>query len=194
MRMISRRNAFRVMFVLISAMVSYLFIDKWIKIFSLPNISLLHKKKALIAEIAELTIPKTDTPGAKDAKVEDFIIGVIEFCSDIKTQNNFVNGLNRLEAHAIDNYHRPFLSCSHEEKIQILTYFENGSRYRYNILGKISSKFLGRPFIIKFKELAVEGYCTSQLGATKGLAYDYIPVRYEPCVRLQKNQRSWATK
>ena len=40
-------------------------------------LKLLHKKKFLIAELAEVIIPRTDTPGAKDAKVEDYIIKMI---------------------------------------------------------------------------------------------------------------------
>ncbi|MGY0037942.1 gluconate 2-dehydrogenase subunit 3 family protein [Pedobacter sp. NJ-S-72] len=55
-------------------------------------------------------------------------------------------------------------------------------------------KFLGIPFFIILKQLTVEGYCTSQTGATKGLAYDYIPRTFASCIPLTKNQRSWATK
>lgn len=161
---------------------------------SLPNISLLHKKKALIAEIAEMIIPRTNTPGAKDAKVEDFIIGMIEFCSDTKTQNNFISGLDKLEKYTLDNYGHSFIACNLAEKIEILTYFENNSRYKYHILNKINYKILGRPFILRFKELTVEGYCTSKWGATKGLAYDYIPVTYEACIPLMSNQTAWATR
>ncbi len=191
---ISRRNALKAIFVLISVVLSYLFIHKWINIFATPDLSVLHKKKRLIAEIAEIIIPRTDTPGAKDAKVEDFIIGIIEFCSDVKTQNNFLNGLRNLERYATDNYQHAFLECTQNEKITILNYLENSSKFRYNILNKIYNKILGKPFIFKFKELTVEGYCTSKLGATEGLAYDYIPVFYEPCITLEKNQKAWATK
>ncbi|TCD01701.1 gluconate 2-dehydrogenase subunit 3 family protein [Pedobacter psychroterrae] len=192
--MIGRRSALKAIFMLISALVSYLFIYKWINIISNPNLSLLHKKKSLIAEIAEIMIPRTETPGAKDVKVEDFILGMIEFCTDIKTQNSFINGLERFELHCLNNYHHSFLKCSHQEQIQILTYFEKDAKFRYNIINKINNKILGKPFIVKFKELAVEGYCTSKLGATIGLAYDYLPVRYDGCVILQQNQKSWATR
>ena len=191
---ISRRISIKVLLASIALIISSLSIYKWIGIVSLPHLSLLHKKKVLIAEIAELIIPRTNTPGAKDAKVEDFIINIIEFCSDKTTQKNFLEGLAKLESHALNNYHRDFLQCDHSEKIQILNYLENGAKYNFDILNKVSNKVLGKPFIIKFKELAVEGYCTSQLGATQGLAYDYLPVNFEACIPIQRNQRAWATK
>ena len=192
--MISRRTAIKIIFLVSSAIIFFLLVDKWLKVFSLPKLSLLDKKKSLIAEIAEVIIPGTDTPGAKDAHVEDFIIGMIEFCSDRKTQNNFIIGLLELENYAIDEYGSPFVTCDSFEQSAILTFFEKKAHYQIIILNKVRNKLMGKPFIIKFKELTVEGYCTSELGATRGLAYDYIPEIYNACIRLEPNQRAWATK
>ena len=192
--MISRRNAIKALLLVSTAVISFFLIDKWLKIISLPDLSLLHKKKSIIAEIAELIIPKTDTPGAKDAKVEEFIIGIIEFCSDRKTQNNFLIGLRRLEDLSIDKYGKAFLSCAVSEQLALLTHLENNALYQVNILNKIRNKLIGKPFIVRFKELAAEGYCTSYAGATKGLSYDYLPITYNACINLESNQRSWATR
>lgn len=192
--MISRRNAVKTLLLVSTAIISFFLIDRWIKIIGLPDLSLLHKKKLLIAEIAELIIPKTDTPGAKDAKVEEFIIGIIEFCSDRKTQNNFLIGLQRMEDLSVDKYGKPFLNCAISDQLALLTYLENNALYQVNILNKIRNKLIGKPFIVRFKELAAEGYCTSYVGATRGLSYDHLPVTYVACINLESNQRSWATK
>ena len=192
--MISRRNAVKALLLVSSAIISFFLVDRWLKIISIPDLALLHRKKMLIAEIAELIIPKTDTPGAKDAKVEDFIIGIIEFCSDRKTQNNFISGLQSLESLSEDKYGKSFLNCPTSERLALLTSLENNAFYQVNILNKIRNKLIGKPFIIRFKELAAEGYCTSYAGATKGLSYDYLPITYEACINLESNQRSWATK
>ena len=192
--MISRRNAIKVIFVLSSAIISFLLLEKWFKVNSLPKLLVLHQKKMLIAGIAELIIPRTDSPGAKDAKVEAFIINMIEFCSDRRTQNNFINGLQKLELYSVNEYGKDFMICPASEQLAVLTHFENTALYQNNILNKIRNKLIGKPFIMHFKELTVEGYCTSYEGATKGLIYDYIPVSYESCIPLNPNQRSWATK
>jgi hypothetical protein len=61
------------------------------------------------------------------------------------------------------------------------------------MLNKINKKLFGESFFFKLKELTIEGYCLSQPGATIGLAYDYIPGKYEGCTPLKPNQKSWAT-
>ena len=150
--------------------------------------------KNLIADLAETIIPQTDTPGAKDAKVEDFILKMLEFCTEPRTQHKFLTGLVELGQYTINNYNQTFLKCTKADKIAILNHFEDQSKYSINIINKFNNKFLGKPFFVKLKELTAEGYCTSQLGATKGLAYDYIPSSYQACIPLKKNQKSWATK
>lgn len=150
--------------------------------------------KIVISELAETIIPRTDTPGAKDAGVELFIIDMLENCTGAKEQNNFMKGLKDLETYTSDQYKSTFVQCNRAAKMEILKHFEKKSNYPYAILNKIDGKLFGTPFFKKLKELTVEGYCTSQIGATKGLAYDYIPGTYDSCIPLTKNQRSWATK
>lgn len=164
---------------------------------SLPeeiNVNDLPQKKQLLAELAETIIPRTDTPGAKDAGVEDFIIKMIRNCTDQKTQHNFLRGLSGLEKYSADNYGKPFTSCKEAERTEILKHFESRSDYRINIINKINKKLLGTPFFTRLRDLTVEGYCTSMLGATKGMAYDYIPVTFQACVPITPNQKAWATK
>jgi hypothetical protein len=157
------------------------------------SIEALPQKKQLLAELAETIIPRTDTPGAKDAKVEEFIIKMIKEI-DPKTQRNFLAGLGNLEKYTIDKYDHPFTDCTAEQKNAVMKHFEGKAVYSIGILNKISNKLLGIPFFTQLKDLTVEGYCTSQLGTTQGMAYDYIPVKFNALVPLQKNQKAWATK
>jgi hypothetical protein len=158
------------------------------------DFNLLHQKKKLIAELAEVIIPRTDTPGAKDVKAEDYILRVLEFCTAYREQNFFLNGLLDVESYASDKYNREFVNCTKDQKISIVKHFEDKSDYHIAILNKINNKIIGEPFFVKLKNLTVEGYCMSEIGATKGLAYDLVPVKFESCIPLKANQRSWATK
>ncbi|MBB5436375.1 hypothetical protein HDC92_000039 [Pedobacter sp. AK017] len=158
------------------------------------DLEMLGTNKSLIAELAETIIPRTDTPGSKDAKVEEFIISFITECTGEQNQNLFMNGLLDLKDYTLDTYKSSFESCTQDQKIKILGHFEQQAESRFEIVNKIRNKFLGRPFFVQLKELTVIGYCTSYLGATEGLAYDYIPSSYQPCIKLLPNQKSWATK
>ncbi|TKB99653.1 gluconate 2-dehydrogenase subunit 3 family protein [Pedobacter cryotolerans] len=159
-----------------------------------PAIYLLSDYKDLIAELAETIIPATHTPGAKAANVQDFIINIITNCTGKEDQNNFIIGLQDLEQYCYSNYDLAFTDCTLTQKIETLNYFEQKDTYRYNILNKVNMKLFGLAFIFQLKSLTVQGYCMSYQGATKGLAYDFIPKVYQPCLPLQPNQKSWATK
>ena len=47
----------------------------------------------LISELVDVIIPATDTPGAREAKVQAYVIDYMESCSSNKEYNNFLNGL-----------------------------------------------------------------------------------------------------
>lgn len=152
----------------------------------------LYLQKGLIAELAETIIPATDTPGAKDAKVEDFIIKMILEDEPSKTQNRFLSGLRDLQSYSKKRYGKPFQNCSSLDKITILDYYENKD-FKSEILKKIEEKLFGESFFSTLKHLTVIGFCTSKIGATEALAYDYIPINYQACIPLLKGQKSWAT-
>lgn len=190
----NRRTSIKSILALSVISVSSFSVYEWLKYNHKIDFKLLTQKKKTIAELAETIIPRTDTPGAKDAKVEEFILGTLEFCCDQKTQNIFYIGLLDLEKYASNTYNREFINCSKVEKINILQHFEDKAVYHTAVLNKINDKLLGKPFIVKLKELTIDGYCTSQLGATQGLAYDFIPSTFQACIPLGRNQHSWATK
>jgi len=159
-----------------------------------PDLAYLYKKRRLLADLAEVIIPRTETPGAKDAGVQDFIIDMIALGSDVMPQRIFIEGLKDLENYCIETYNKDFFSLTDTEKIGVLKHFESKATYSNRLVNKIKDKLFGHAFFHRLKDLTVEGYCTSQVGATQGLAYDYLPSTYESCTMLTKNQRSWATK
>ncbi len=189
-----RRNSLKGIGALILVGITSVSTFKWIN--SVVKIDFKHliEKKTLIAELAETIIPRTTTPGAKDAKVEDYILRMLASCTTVSGQHIFLNRLTDLEDYAVKNYNSGFVNCSVINKTQILKHFESKGTYTYPILNKLNNKLLGKPFFVQLKELTVQGYCNSELGATKGLAYDYVPSTYQACARLAENQLSWATK
>lgn len=169
-------------------------IFKWVRLNEPIDPGQLIKKREVLAELAELIIPATDTPGAKAAGVHDYIINVVINCNQPKEQENFLHGIESLEGYALQNYGRDFLKCSLKQRTETLEYFDQHGEFSNRILNKINNKIFGQPFFPHLKALTIQGYCVSMLGATQGLAYDYIPGTYEACIPLLKNQRSWATK
>lgn len=162
--------------------------------FKTPDKSKLHTAERLIDALAETIIPRTDTPGASDAKVYSFILWSLRENVSKKSLNNFIDNLIELKDKAYKDYKKPFEECSQTERETILSYYELESNRASGIIGKIQGKLLGESFFGLLKKLTVEGYCTSELGTNLGLAYDHIPQTYQHCVPLKPNQKAWATK
>ncbi|WP_316836942.1 gluconate 2-dehydrogenase subunit 3 family protein [Pedobacter nutrimenti] len=166
---------------------------KFFQLNKVPDLKNLEKNRKLIAEIAETIIPSGDSPGAKDVQVEDFIIKMVKDCTETRSQNSFMYGLEELKEYTTENFGKSFLQCNEKQRIIALTHFENKDDADH-FVRKIRKKVMGDSFLMTIKNYTVIGYCSSELGATHGLAYDYIPSNFEACVPLKAGQRSWATK
>ncbi len=167
---------------------------QWYKNSRKADLSDLVEYKDLLNELAETIIPRTETPGAKDAKVGEFIYKMVMDCTDTKSQNKFVNGLHDIEVYSNSKYGASFTKCTTEQKETILVHFEKQGKPRISIWGKIRRKFLGLPFFTTLKEYTVLGYCTSQQGANSALDYDYVPKQFIACMTVEPTKKSWATK
>lgn len=157
------------------------------------QVSDLAERRELIASLADTIIPGTSSPGAGEAGVASYIVLYLNDCATENERSRFLSGLERVTAYATRKFDAPFERCNQADRIRILTKFERQSTFGIAILDKIRDRVFGEPFIIQLKRLTVVGYCTSELGATRGLAYDYIPVVYEPCMALTPDQRVWST-
>jgi hypothetical protein len=167
---------------------------KWYSLTKTPDKNYLFDKKSLLAELAETIIPATDTPGAKEAGVADFMIQFLNNCTDTKTLNRFVNGLQELEDYTRSRYHHEFNECSSEEKQAVLNYFDQQSRPLNTLFEKVKNKYSGIPFFVTLKTYTVHGYCISEKGAGLGMHYIAVPGKYLSCIPLEPNQKAWATK
>ena len=63
----------------------------------LQHLDISATQEKLLAEIAELIIPKTDTPGAKDLKLHLFVLKMLDDCYDKQEQESFMKGLKSFE-------------------------------------------------------------------------------------------------
>jgi hypothetical protein len=115
----------------------------------------LEAHSTLIAELTEVIIPSSTTPGAKEAMVHQYIIRYMEDCSPMKEYNNFVNGLTDLQEDCNNTYNHNFEKCTAVEKIKIIENLDN-NQGSISLLTKISNKLQGRSFFDILKTLTIE--------------------------------------
>jgi hypothetical protein len=147
----------------------------------------------LIAELVDVIIPPTTSPGAKSARVQDYVFNYMQDCSNTKEYNSFINGLTDLQEASNNKYKQNFELCTLEQKTEILEDLSKNWNSK-GLLLKVGNKLLGRSFFDSLKTLTIEGYCTSLAGATKHLEYSAIPGKYIAVTQLESNQKAWATK
>ncbi len=145
----------------------------------------------LVSQVSEIIIPKTDTPGAKDAGVPGFIDQLLNEVYSKEDQDSFLAALKEFDDAAKKDQGDPFIELSAEKQ----TAFVNAQHEAAVKAHKETSPPPSRPFILMMKELTMLGYFTSQPGATEVLQYDPVPGAYKGCIPLSEagNGKTWAT-
>jgi hypothetical protein len=135
---------------------------------------------ALLDEIADTIIPRTDTPGAKDAGVGAFMARMVDNTYFPSEQDAFRRGLDELrDRHG-------FLRLDSQERTALLTRIDAEARRFIRVSGQPP-----HPFTL-IKQLALHGFFTSEVGSKEVLRYVATPGRYEGDVPYAKGDRAWA--
>lgn len=127
----------------------------------------------LLAEIVDTIIPATNTPGAKDLGVHQFILKMLADCYVKKEQTRFVNGLTELEKIVKATYGHAFTACTPAQRLEILIARETATQ----ILPSEQEPFF--PFL---KNLTIQGYLNSEYVMREVYKYELAPARFHGCV------------
>jgi len=138
----------------------------------------------LVATVAELIIPATDTPGARSAGVHGFIDQMLTRGYTPEERDHFLAGLADLDARAPGG--SGFLAASPEAQTEILTTLEAEAREARR------SGDGPPPFFHMMKELTLTGYYTSEVGATQELQYVHVAGSYNGDVPLSEAGRAYS--
>lgn len=142
---------------------------------NLAAFSLTEIQQKIVAEIAELIIPKTNTVGAKDVGVPAFIEMMLRDCYKAPEHQSFTDGLASME-----QLH--FLELNNDERRGVLKLLEQETKKN---TGKTT------PFWRLIKELTLLGYFTSEAGIKASFEYVQVPGKLE-LIKLKPNQKSYA--
>lgn len=165
---------------------------------------------ALLDEIAETILPKTSTPGAKDAGCGAQMAVQITDCYNATEQGWFVDGLKQLRARSQQDYKLDFMQLSKEQRHQLLVKLDVEAKARNAEIyasandstnsRKKSSANTGKSvadntphYFTLLKQLTLFVFFTSKVGATEVLRYSAIPGKYEGNLPYKKGDRAWAT-
>ncbi|MFT4092678.1 MAG: gluconate 2-dehydrogenase subunit 3 family protein [Niabella sp.] len=173
---------------------------------------------AYLDEIGETILPRTATPGAKDAKIGEFINVMVRDCYTPEDQKVFKEGLAKIETLSKEKYNNGFMQLQPQQRTALLTALDKEAnaytqtddyKSKQAALDKeesakdaveeskgnfgYSKARIPKHYFSMMRELTLLGFFTSEPGATKALRYAAVPGKYDPCIPYQKGDRGWAT-
>jgi hypothetical protein len=143
------------------------------------------ERAAMLEALVDTILPATETPGARQARVQVFVDLALRDCYTAAEQKLFADGLEALAGECQARHGRPFEACSPEQRHALLVPLDAAS-YAPDTGARGS-------FIRILKDLTLVGFFTSRIGATQVLAYEAVPGGYRGCLELRPGQKAWAT-
>lgn len=168
---------------------------------------------ALLDEIGETIIPTTTTPGAKAAKVGEFMKVMVTDCYTPREQATFNNGLTAFDEACRKTNNKSFLECTPQQRHDFLLNLEKEAaaynkkrdeedlpkreeieKVNETVSWKDQKVFEGAPshYYTMMKQLTVLGFFTSKTGMTETLRHVAVPGRYDGNAPYKKGEKAWA--
>jgi gluconate 2-dehydrogenase gamma chain len=132
---------------------------------------------ALLKEVVDIIIPRTDTPGAVDAGVPALFDSVMRNWASHERQEQFRALLQQIDQAAVV-HGGEFLALERARRIEVLVAFDQA---------QMSDKVYK-----KFKELVLTLFYLSEVGATQELQYEHTPGRWVASVKITPDTRGSA--
>jgi hypothetical protein len=141
---------------------------------------LTREELALTGVLAELIIPRTDTPGALDVRAHQTIDHLLKVCTPEARQADFRAGLARINEGA----GKPFATLPAARQVALLQALDEGR-----------APFTpgDMHFFRRLKSYVAFAYYTSEAGATRELVYLPYPGGFKGHVKVTRSTRTWAT-
>lgn len=130
----------------------------------------------LMAELCETILPKTNTPGAKDALCHRYIDEMLTHFYDAKKQTEYREALKVFNDKSKSKYSKAFVALNTHEREEILGMVAKEEKAK-----KDEDKSIR--IFRELKDATISGYFTSEVGAKGGLC-EFIPVPgpYQGCI------------
>ena len=149
-------------------------------------------QRRIIAAMAEVIIPETETPGAIAAGVPRYIELMAADWLNAQEQAIFSAGVAAMETDIPAQYGEAFDQLDARQQLAIMQELEEqaGDSNWYQF-GNVQREFISdAPFICQLKELTIWGFFTSEVGMTQVLRYDPMPMRFDGDTPLGPNDSS----
>jgi hypothetical protein len=148
-----------------------------------------HLNETVIA-MTEQIIPATDTPGAKEARVNEFIDVILTEWATPEERAHFIAGLEDIDKQSQKLFGKNFVDASPDQQIAQLRAIDDVTlagrvvRAHHGNHVEPPDQQLKGDFWEVFKRITVHGYYTSEIGFSQELKLQIIPGAQHGCQPL----------
>jgi len=136
-----------------------------------------------VKAMAEMILPRTDTPGATDVGVAEFVDLMLTDWYDESERTHFLAGLADVDLRSNSLFGMEFTRCTQPQQSQVLIAL--GEKMVETEDARRRSPALSASGDIDFypmlRQLTLTAYYTSEAGATQELHFEVIPGVYQGC-------------
>jgi hypothetical protein len=140
-----------------------------------------------VVAMAEQIIPATDTPGAKGARVNEFIDIILTEWATPDERAHFLDGLAEIDKQSQQLFGKNFAEASFEQQLAQLRAIDDvtfvgrsAQAHHGNHVEEPDTQLKG-DFWEVFKRITVHGYYTSEIGFSQELKLEVIPGAQHGC-------------
>jgi hypothetical protein len=165
-------------------------------------------QNATVTTISELIIPETDTPGAKGAKVNEFIDLLVTEWFDNAEKERFLGGLATIDSASRKRFGADFISCTPAQQLELMKQFDDEAmHFAHSRPTPVATRTASArtqkmrthapehntmqtpEFFYTLKKLTLFGYYTSKIGFSQELGEEIIPSGHDGCAPLKELAR-----
>jgi hypothetical protein len=150
-----------------------------------------HQNETVVAMIDQI-IPATETPGAKGARVNEFIDVILTEWANDEERRNFLSGLADVDKQSNTLFGKNFADASTDQQLALLRSLDEAAAVVRARSDRKTRPPVWEPegrdtqmqddFFTVFKKMTVHGYYTSEIGFSQELKLQIIPGAQHGCI------------
>src|SRR6516162_4564875 len=144
-------------------------------------------QNAIVVAMIDLLIPATDTPGAKAARVNEFMDVILTDWATAEESARFLAGLDDVDTQTNALFGKSFLEASPAQQSAMLQVLDDSVDWRHGppshpaVSPDRDFNQLRGEFFRSFKLMTIHGYYASEIGQTQELKREIIPGAFHGC-------------
>ncbi len=160
------------------------------------------QEKYVVSKMADVILPASETPGALDVAVPQFIDLLLKDIFTVEESAKFRKGLQlfmqRFKQENGSPFHKSKEKLQRKFIEQMYSVSPEKTKSIFNLVaenvapaGNEDDYYLWS-FLVTQRELTINSYFTSEQVGEKVLSYDPIPGRYDPCIPVEDVGNVWS--